>query len=190
MTEIGPVSYECPRKRRGVLHVIGSSYIAEVIDPHSGPAVAPGEHRRVGADESRRTGSPLLRYRTGDLVQPAPAERCECGSYNLALEGGILGRTDDMVVVRGVNIYPSAVEDILRGCEEVAEYRVEIRTGRALPELSIQVEPAPDCRTRRVCMKRLEAACSNALACASRSAASRPGYLPRFEMKAKRWVRL
>jgi len=56
----------------------------------------------------------------------------------MSLEGGILARTDDMVVVRGVNLYPSAIEEILRSCDGVAEYRVEIRTDRALSEMSIQ----------------------------------------------------
>jgi phenylacetate-CoA ligase len=189
MTEVGPVSYECP-KRRGVLHVIGSSYVAEVIDPASTAAVGPGATAELVLTNLGRTGSPLLRYRTGDLVQPAKEERCECGSYNLALEGGILGRTDDMVVVRGVNIFPGAVEDILRRCEEVAEYRVEISTARALPELSVQVEPTPGCRDTASLLKRLEASLSHAFSLRVSVSGVEPGYLPRFEMKAKRWVRL
>ena len=85
-----------------------------------------------------RIGSPLIRYRTGDLVR-AVRGTCACGTHDLALEGGILGRTDDMVVVRGVNIYPTAVEEVLRA-EGVTEYRVEVRTERALTQLHIQVE--------------------------------------------------
>jgi phenylacetate-CoA ligase len=189
MTEVGPVSYECP-ERRGVLHVIGSSYIAEVIDPASAAAVGPGATGELVLTNLRRAGSPLLRYRTGDLVQPSKAGRCECGAYNLALEGGILGRTDDMVVVRGVNIFPGAVEDILRGCEEVAEYRVEISTARALPELSVQVEPTPGCQDTASLLKRLEASLSHAFSLRVSVSGVEPGYLPRFEMKAKRWVRL
>ena len=100
MTETGPVSYGCP-SRPGVLHIIESSYIAEVIDSE------------LILTNLGRIGSPLIRYRTGDLVKPIRGT-CICGTTDVALEGGILGRTDDMVVVRGVNIYPTAVEEVLR----------------------------------------------------------------------------
>ena len=92
-----------------------------------------------------RIGSPLLRYRTGDLVERGADGPCACGSYEMALPGGILARADDMLVVRGVNVYPSAVEEILRSCDGVAEYRVEIHTGHPLPELHILVESKPEC---------------------------------------------
>jgi phenylacetate-CoA ligase len=189
MTEVGPVSYECP-KRQGVLHVIETSYIAEIIDPKDRTPVAPGASGELVLTTLGRAGSPLLRYRTGDLVQSAANERCECGSYNRALEGGILGRTDDMVVVRGVNIYPSAVEEILRRCEGVAEYRVEIRTERTLPELTIQVEPLPGYSAVASLKQRLEAALNDAFSMRVSVNTVPPGDLPRFEMKAKRWVRL
>src|SRR6202011_2513948 len=90
-----------------------------------------------------RIGSPLIRYRTGDVVKMVRGI-CACGTSDVALEGGILGRTDDMVVVRGVNIYPSAVEELLRAAGGVAEYRVEIRNERGLAELNILVEPSPN----------------------------------------------
>ena len=106
----------------------------------------------------------------------------------MALEGGILARTDDMVVVRGVNLYPSAIEEILRSCEGVAEYRVEIRTDRALSEMSIQVEPARD--DDASLSHRLELALRNALALRVPVSVVARGSLPRFEMKAQRWVRL
>ena len=90
-----------------------------------------------------RVGSPILRYRTGDTVRRAQEMRCPCGSEEMALEGGILGRSDDMVVVRGVNLYPSAVEQVVRSSGGVAEFRVEIYHERSLTEMSIQIEPAP-----------------------------------------------
>jgi phenylacetate-CoA ligase len=123
MTEIGPASYGCPM-RPGVLHVIESEYIAEVIDPLSGAPVEPGGKGELILTNLGRTGSPLLRYRTGDLVERGADSQCECGTLDLALEGGILARTDDMVIIRGVNLYPSAIEDVLRTCDGVAEYRV------------------------------------------------------------------
>ncbi|MSV28440.1 MAG: phenylacetate--CoA ligase family protein [Bryobacterales bacterium] len=189
MTEIGPVSYGCP-KRQDVLHVAESEYIAEVIDPANGKAVAPGTHGELVLTNLGRHGSPLLRYRTGDIVEAEPEGLCECGGYDLALRGGILGRTDDMVVVRGVNVYPAAVENILRTTGGVAEYRVEVRTDRALADLHIEVEPAPDHADDPGLVHRIETALRNALALRIPVVVVPVGSLPRFEMKAKRWVRV
>lgn len=169
MTETGPVSYGCP-VRPGVLHVIESSYVAEVID---------GE---LVLTNLGRIGSPLVRYRTGDVVK-AVRGVCACGTSDVALEGGILGRTDDMVVVRGVNIYPTAIEEVLRS-EGVTEYRVEVQIDRALTQLHIQVESGPDS------IHRLEAALTNAFSLRIPVSSVPAGSLPRFEAKAKRWVRL
>ncbi|MEX2260538.1 MAG: AMP-binding protein [Bryobacteraceae bacterium] len=189
MTETGPVSYGCP-KRPDVLHVIETAFIPEVIDPDSGRAIPPGGAGELVLTNLGRVGSPLLRYRTGDIVRRAVNGCCECGTGELALEGGILGRTDDMVVVRGVNVYPSAVENILRACRDVAEYRVEIRTERALTELSVQVEPSSDCVDAAGLARRLEGALNKAFALRIPVSGVPSGQLPRFEMKAKRWVRV
>jgi phenylacetate-CoA ligase len=168
MTETGPVSYGCPA-RQGVLHVIESSYIAETID---------GE---LILTNLGRIGSPLIRYRTGDVVHAVRGE-CVCGTSDIALEGGILGRTDDMVVVRGVNIYPSAVEEVLRA-EGVTEYRVEVHAERTLTQLHIQVEA----EAGTIC--RLEAALTSAFSLRIPVSSVAVGTLPRFEAKAKRWIR-
>jgi phenylacetate-CoA ligase len=186
MTETGPVSYECPVRPR-VLHIIETSYIPEVIDAESAAPVAPGGTGELVLTNLGRIGSPLLRYRTGDVVRTAEASVCECGSAELALEGGILGRTDDMVVVRGVNIYPSAVEDVLRSCG-VAEYRVTVGSHGALAELRIEVEPPPE-REPAVLVHSVEASLRNAFALRVAISAAPIGTLPRFEMKARRWVR-
>lgn len=189
MTEIGPVSYGCP-KRQDILHVMESEYIAEVIDPANDTAAAPGTHGELVLTNLGRHGSPLLRYRTGDIVEAEPEGRCDCGSHDLALRGGILGRTDDMVVVRGVNVYPAAVENILRTSGGVAEYRVEVRTDRALTDLHIEVEPASDHADDPGLAHRIETALRNALALRIPVTPVPVGSLPRFEMKAKRWVRV
>lgn len=188
MTEVGPVSYGCP-KHAGVLHVIESSYIAEIIDPESGRPVDTGSSGELVLTSLGRVGSPLLRYRTGDIVQAAPNSPCDCGSHELALAGGILGRTDDMLVVRGVNVYPTAIEQIVRSCGGVAEYRVEIHTERALQELKIQVEPAPGTNETSLA-ERLETSIRTAFNLRVAVSVVPAGNLPRFEMKAKRWVRV
>jgi Coenzyme F390 synthetase len=188
MTETGPVSYGCP-VRAGVLHVIESAFIPEVIDPGTGRSVQPGVIGELVLTTLGRVGSPLLRYRTGDLVQRGGASRCECGSEDIALPGGIRSRTDDMVVVRGVNIYPSAVEDVLRAVGGVAEYRVEIHSSGSLSEMSVQVEPSPDCPDGAELTARLQAALHTALGLRIPVSSVPSGELPRFEMKARRWVR-
>ncbi|MBI2688597.1 MAG: AMP-binding protein [Acidobacteria bacterium] len=187
MTETGPVSYECP-KRAGVLHIIESEFIAEVVDPSTGKAVPDGESGELVLTNLGRTGSPILRYRTGDLVQPAPAGACACGSHELALIGGILARRDDMVVIRGVNVYPSAVEDVIRACGGIAEYRAEIATVRSMVEIRLYVEPLPS--AAEGLQHRLESALRDALGMRIPVNIVGEGALPRFEMKAKRWVRI
>lgn len=187
MTEIGPVSYGCP-KLPGVLHIIEDSYIAEIIDPATGLAVPRGTTGELVLTNLGRVGSPLIRYRTSDMVKAAAAETCECGTRDVALDGGILSRTDDMLVVRGVNVYPSAVDNILRGFEAVREYRVEIQNHRTLPELSIQVEPGPQHMHDSTLAHRLEAALTNAFALRIPVGVVAPGSLARFEMKARRWI--
>jgi phenylacetate-CoA ligase len=186
MTEIGPVTYECP-ERRGLLHVIEMGYVAEVIDPETLAPVAPGGTGELVLTNLGRSASPLLRYRTGDVVCRATTERCGCGSYELALEGGILARTDDMVVVRGVNLYPSAVENVVRGCGGVAEFRVETRNGRVLKELIVEVEPLPGVDPGGL-SHHVAVALQNAFGLRISVSPVPGGSLPRFEAKAKRWV--
>jgi phenylacetate-CoA ligase len=188
MTEVGPVSCECPA-RPGVLHIIESAYLTEVVAPDTGQAVAPGGTGELILTTLTRVGSPLLRYRTGDLVRaelPAPA--CACGSAELALVGGILGRADDMVVVRGVNVYPSAVDALVRARPAVTEYRVTVARDGALTELLVEVEPAPGA-DGAVLAAALAEDFQTALALRVPVRAVAAGTLPRFEHKARRWLR-
>lgn len=191
MTEVGPVTYECPRQP-GLLHVIESAYYAEVIDPASGRPATQGE---LVLTTLNRVGSPLLRYRTGDLVKLVThdasriTQPCACGRHELALDGGILGRVDDMIIVRGVNVYPSAVEAILRDFNEIAEYRVQVTNKNSLAELRLEVEPVKETRDLEGLLARVGKAFETTLALRVPVSAVPPGTLPRFEMKAQRWVK-
>lgn len=182
MTEIGPVTYECPAQM-GRLHIIESGYLAEVIDDKGAP-VLPGETGELVLTNLVRDGMPLLRYRTGDLVKVSN-DQCGCGRYEIALEGGILGRCDDMIIVRGVNIFPGAVEEVVRRFSEVIEYRVEVDSRGALPELRLQIETA----SKEVSV-RLEEALRAAFALRIPVEIVSENTLPRFEMKARRWVKI
>ena len=189
MTEVGPVSFQCPA-RPCVLHVIEPAYLAEVIDPQTGQPVKAGQTGELILTTLGRSGSPLLRYCSGDIVRQAADGRCECGQFLMSLEGGILGRTDDMVLVRGVNVYPSAVDQIIRANSTVTEYRVEVYSGRGTGELRLQIEPEPTCDDVGALCERIRRDMRHAFQLRVSVQVVSPGQLPRFEMKAKRWVRI
>ena len=172
------------------MHVLESAYLPEVINPQSEQPIAPGETGELVLTTLDRIGSPLLRYRTGDLVKPHPPSVCPCGRHELALDGGILGRSDDMVVVRGVNVYPSLVEEIVRAYPEVSEYRVQLDCRNAMVELSLEVEAVANSPGLASLARRLEQSFQAALNLRVPVVLLPPGSLPRFEMKAQRWVRL
>ena len=188
MTETGPVSYECPEDGGG-LHVMEEAFLAEIVHPQTGLPVEPGVEGELVLTTLGRADSPVLRYRTGDLVRRSTAETCACGSCEWLLEGGIVGRADDMIVVRGVNVHPSAVEDVIRRFAGVAEYRVEVSHARALPEIRIDLEPAHDCRDTEALAREVEAALRTTFNLRFPASIAPPGTLPRFEHKARRWIR-
>ena len=177
MTETGPVTHEDP-EAPGNLRILTGSFFAEIIHPHSGAAVAPGEEGELVLTTLRRWGSPLIRYRTGDLVRGA----AEDGPVR-TLVGGILGRVDDMVIVRGVNVYPSALDQLVREFPDIVEYRVTYDTSDVMAELSLEVE-AP-AATAAALSHRLH----DALALRVPVTEVEIGSLPRFELKARRWRR-
>jgi phenylacetate-CoA ligase len=174
MTEVGPVAFQ---PREGALQIIDDSYFAEIVDPQSGAAVPDGEMGELILTTLGRTACPLLRYRTGDLVKRMSNEP------GFILDGGILGRSDDMIVVRGVNLFPSGVDAVLRRVAEIGEYRVTVSRRGALVEISIEVETTDGDVTRKV-----EHALSSAFSLRIPVRRVEPGSLPRFEMKARRWV--
>ncbi len=182
MTEVGPVTYQCPG-RPGTLIVMESSYIAEIIDPRGDRHVARGEVGELVLTTLGRIGSPLLRYRTGDLV------REELGTSAMALAGGILGRVDDMVVVRGVNVYPAAVENLLIAMPEVATYQIEVDARGPMVELHLQIEPAATVTDREELAARVQSQFRAAFNLRVPVTVCAPGALPHCEMKSRRWLR-
>ena len=188
MTEVGPVSHQCPEKP-GTLMVIESSYLAEILDPDSGRPVAPGELGELVLTTLGRIASPLIRYRTGDLVREDLDVAGRTGRPQLALAGGILDRADDMVTVRGVNVFPSAVDAVLRTFDAVAEYRVTVAGRRAMAELEIEIEPAPDYPEPDELARRVEAKMATVFSLRVPVSPRKPNTLPRFEAKSRRWQR-
>lgn len=191
MTEVGPVSYQCP-KQPGVLHVMRSSYLAEIIDPTDtapcGRVLAPGESGELVLTTLGRFGSPVLRYRTGDRVRLGAAPICVCGTTDQSLIGGVLDRVDDMVIVRGVNLHPSALEQGIRAVAGIVEYRVIVSKISGLDELLVEIEPDPDYPDPLALAARLEAWLRLTFSLRIPVRSVEPGALPRFPMKAARWV--
>lgn len=135
-SEIGPWGYG-DEQCCGV-HVLESEFIAEFQSvEHGGPAKE-GELAELLLTSLGRLGSPVIRYRTGDLVRPIWHH--DRKNRFVMLDGGVLGRSDDMLIVRGVNVFPSALEQILRSFPEVVEYRVRVFKERAMDAVAIEVE--------------------------------------------------
>ncbi|HEY3897231.1 MAG TPA: AMP-binding protein [Chthoniobacter sp.] len=176
MTEVGPVAYQTP-DRFDILQILEDSYFAEIVHPGTGQAVPLGEVGELVLTTLGRTACPLLRYRTGDLVRRA------VDAPGFALQGGIIGRADDMVVIRGVNLYPAAFDAAVRLVPEIDEYRVEISRRNALAEVEVQIESPDD-----GAVKKLERALTSAFSLRIPVTRVAAHTLPRFEMKARRWV--
>jgi phenylacetate-CoA ligase len=183
-SEVGAHSFECEVQPGGV-HVIETEFIAEVLDPKGTEPVEPGQMGELVITNLGRPGFPVIRYRTGDLVR-LNATPCECGRTFSRLEGGVLGRTDDMVIVRGVNLYPSAIENLVREFEAVDEYRVTVRKEHELATLEIELElaSAGEAEHHR---RAVERAVLEAFGLRPKVTLAERGSLPRFELKAKRF---
>jgi phenylacetate-CoA ligase len=186
LTEVGPISFEC-WESPGSLHLNECEYVCEVLEPGTDREVPDGQRGELVITNLGRTASPLIRYRTGDLVVRR-TDRCACGRTLARLDGGVLARADDMVNVRGVNVYPSAVEAVMRRFEEVAEYRATVASNGSLRELSIEIELMPGAPGTSAVAGRLGAAFRETLGLAVPLRVVGPGALPRFEMKARRFV--
>jgi phenylacetate-CoA ligase len=186
MTETGPLGFECSAAPGG-LHLLETACWPEVVDPESGKPIPPGTTGELVITTFRRVASPLIRYRTGDLVCADPTP-CPCGRGLMRLKGGISSRVDDMVVVKGNNLHPGALQTILHRFADVAEFLVEIDETASLAVLRVSVEPAPGADGAALA-GRIERAIRDELLFRAEVRAVAPGTLPRAEMKARRWLR-
>jgi phenylacetate-CoA ligase len=177
MTEMGAYGFTCEEQQG--LHVNESEFIAEILDTRHHRAVREGETGELVLTNLGRWGSPAIRYRTGDLVRHG-GYQCACGRGYLFLPGGVLGRADDMLIVRGVNVYPSALANILHRYPEVQEYRIIVTSEGALDQIALQVECPP------LLISSIQDALHIALNLRVPIEAVPVGTLPRFELKARR----
>lgn len=183
-TEVGPTGFSC--EARDGVHLVEPEFLVEVLDPRTGEVADEGDGELVLTNLGR-WGSPAIRYRTGDRVS-AVREPCACGRTWVKLRGGILGRVDDMVIVRGVNVFPSSVEAVVRAFAEVAEFRVEARDERGMTELRVVVEPSV--QGDAALTGRIADALHRSIGIRCEVVLAPPGSLPRPELKASRFARV
>ena len=184
MTEIGPLATEC-EDDPDCLTVNESACIPEIIDPNTGLASTSGKGELVITNLGR-SGSPLLRYRTGDLVE-ADLSPHPSGRIWLRLKGGIQGRTDDMLVIRGNNVFPSSIEAIIRDFPAIAEFRIVVTRHREMLHIRLELEPQPGTETATLA-ETIAATIKQRLQFQAEVILVPAGTLPRFEMKARRIV--
>jgi phenylacetate-CoA ligase len=184
MTEVGGVGFECSAQIGP--HVNESEFILEVIDPKTTRPVEEGRGEIV-LTTLGRAASPLIRYRTGDLADVV-RKRCVCGRTFAHLRGGLLGRADDMMTVRGINVFPSAIENILRRFPEVVEFQGVVTRQMEMQELLLRLETdGLGEREQAVLGERIVAEMHTRLQLRPAVEFAPPGSLPRAEMKSRRF---
>ena len=188
MTELGTIMmFEC-EKQPGGAHIIEDHYIEEVIDPDSERPVGYGERGERVVTSFGRGFIPVIRYRTRDFVVKVPGSNCSCGRTFDIYDGGIQGRVDDMKLVRGTNVYPRAVEAIIREFPEIDEFQIHLYTAEGIrDEIEVLVE-IPDAQVQEEkLLKRLGVELAEAHE-GLRFGVKKVDLetLPRFELKAKR----
>ena len=179
-TEVGAWGFEC--QVRDGMHVNEGEFIFEVIDPDT---LKPAKEGELVVTNLGRVGMPVIRYRTGDRVK-LNRNMCACGSSFWRLEGGVIGRVDDALIIRGVNVYPSSIENVVRTFPEVAEFAVDIYRRHEMADMDIRLEvqgETPDAVAHAVAQE-----IRHLLGIRARVEVVAQNTLPRFELKAKRFT--
>ena len=186
----GPgVAFECPEHNG--LHLWHDCYLAEIIDPATGERLAPGERGELVITPLVKEALPLVRYRTGDITRLLEGE-CACGRGQKIER--ITGRSDDMLVIRGINIFPSQIEHVLRSLPEVGDqFMVYVDRVRHLDEMTIEVEMtragfSGELQDLARVQKKIVGELHSTLGLRTAVKLVEPGSLPRFEGKAKRVI--
>jgi phenylacetate-CoA ligase len=186
LTEVGPISFEC-WESPGSLHVNEAAFICEVLDPVTGRPVADGQPGELVVTNLGRLSGAVIRYKTADIVVRR-AEPCVCGRTWARLDGGVLARADDMINIRGVNVYPTSIEAVVRQFPEVIEFRTTVSQAHAMRMLAVEVELAPQMTDAPHVAAKVAERLKEAIGLSVKVDVVPAGTLPRFEMKAKRFV--
>lgn len=178
-TEVGAWGFECDA--HDGIHLNEGEFIHEIVNPDTGE---PAEEGELIMTNLGRPGMPVIRYRTGDHVRLKDGP-CTCGRTYQRLDGGVIGRIDDVLIVRGVNVFPSAVENIIRRFPEVGEFAVEVRRQGQMDDMEIKIEvrnAEPEAVARSVSQE-----IRAGIGIRATVSAVAYGTLPRFDLKARRF---
>lgn len=191
---MGPgVAIECWEQQG--LHIAEDHFYPEIINPETGEVLPDGEWGELVITTLDREASPVVRYRTRDITRIIPGE-CPCGRTHRRIDR-IHGRTDDMLIIRGVNVFPSQIEDVMKTFPEMSSwYQIEVDTDhRSLDIVTLKAEPNPNVDLDSIAdidrlQKRIAAALKAALSVGVKVKLVEPKSIPRSEGKAKRIVDL
>ena len=179
-TEVGAWGFMC--EQQAGIHLNEDEFICEVLDPETG---TPADEGELVITNLGRVGMPVIRYRTGDYVK-LKSGRYEGGRGSRVLDGGVIGRLDDALIVRGLNVYPATLENIILKFPEVQEFAGRAYSTETLDELEIQIEstnPNPDATATAVA-----AAIRDDLGLRVVVKTVPLGTLPRYELKSRRFT--
>ncbi len=179
-TEVGAWGVMC--KPQAGIHLNENEFICEVLDPETGRPADAGE---LVITNLGRIGMPVIRYRTGDYVK-LKSGPCECGRESRVLDGGVTGRLDDALIIRGLNVYPATIENIILKLPEVQEFTVRAYSTETFDELEIQIESTNPDPTDTVTT--VTTAIRDALGLRADVKSVPLGTLPRYELKSKRFT--
>jgi len=186
---IGPgVAGECERKNG--LHLFEDHFYPEIIDPETGEVLPYGEEGELVLTTLTKEAFPLIRYRTGDVSRLNPAP-CRCGRTSIRM-ARVSGRTDDMLIIRGVNVYPSQIEQVLLEIDGTEpHYQIIVDRTGALDELEVQVEVGEglffdEMKKQRQLVEEIEEKLRSALSLSAKVKLVEPKTITRYEGKAKR----
>ncbi len=179
-TEVGPWGYECAQQAG--LHLNEGAFIFEVIDPVTELTAREGE---LVITNLGRIGSPVIRYRTGDRIRLS-SSNCSCGRTFRRLDGGVIGRIDDVLTIRGVSVYPSAIEDLVRAFSEVEEFAVDVERRGTMDEMALRLEVVSGEPVQ--ISNQVERELREVLGLRVEVQVVPHGTLPRFELKSRRFT--
>ena len=188
--QAGPMFTEC--EERNGIHIAGDIMYVEIIDPDSGEVLEEGEKGEMVVTMLKKEAMPIIRYRMRDLTMVMEGD-CPCGRTSPRI-ARISGRSDDMLIVRGINVFPSQIEYTLMQIPEVGDqYMIHVSREGALDEMLIQVEIKPEAFTDKLqdmvaLRAKIESILKKYLNIAVKVELKAPGALPRFEGKAKRVI--
>lgn len=185
MTEVGTWGFQCTEEPNGV-HIIESEFIAEIVGPKTGKPVEEGEVGELVLTNLGRSCMPAIRYRTGDLVKVEKGI-CPCGRTFRVLQGGVLGRKDEMIIIRGVNVFPNVLANIVEShIQPGDDYQIEAYKEAEVDEIAIKLETKEEGMGEMI-QRAIQDEIKNKLNLRVEVKVVPKETLPKFEYKAKRF---